>query len=282
MESVKYLGFDVHQSTISVAVVNADGKLVMQSVIATHAATILDFIHGLRGTLHLTFEEGTHSAWLYDLLARRVARVVVCNPRQNALLKAGNKSDTSDARKLAELLRAGLLAPVYHGEGSTRTLQELVRSYAALTEDTTRVMGRVKALYRSQAIACAGKKPYGRRHRPEWLSKLNEFASPGGAALRRAGCLAGAAPRRQARAGAGEPQACGGEAAAHRTSAGCDSRGVIDRAGTDAAPLPQQTSVLGLLRAGLGDAQQRRLPLRGRTTGARCSSADSTATTITI
>ena len=71
------------------------------------------------------------------------------------------------------------------------------------------------------------------------------------------------------RAGAGEPQACCGEAAAHRTSAGCDSRGVIDRAGTDAAPLPQQTSVLGLLRAGLGDAQQRRLPLRGRTTGAR-------------
>ncbi len=56
------------------------------------------------------------------------------------------------------------------------------------------------------------------------------------------------------RAGAGEPQACCGEAAAHRTSAGCDSRGVIDRAGTNAAPLPQQTSVLGLLRAGLGDA----------------------------
>src|SRR5437016_11216769 len=77
-------------------------------------------------------------------------------------------------RASSELLRAGLLAPVYHGEGSTRTLQELVRSYAALTEDTTRVMGRVKALYRSQAIACAGKKPYGRRHRREWLSKLSE------------------------------------------------------------------------------------------------------------
>src|SRR5437588_12832103 len=100
--------------------------------------------------------------------------MVVCNPRQNALLKAGNKSDTSDARKLAELLRAGLLAPVYHGEGSTRTLQELVRSDAALTEDTTRVMGRVKALYRSQAIACAAKKPYGGRHRREWSSKLND------------------------------------------------------------------------------------------------------------
>ncbi len=38
MESVKYIGLDVHQTTISVAVLNAEGKLVMQSVLATHAA----------------------------------------------------------------------------------------------------------------------------------------------------------------------------------------------------------------------------------------------------
>ncbi len=174
MDSIKYIGLDVHQSTISVAVLNGDGKLVMQSVIATHAATILDFVQGLRGTLHVTFEEGTHSAWLYDLLVRRVSKLVVCNPRKNALLKAGNKSDTIDARKLAELLRAGLLSPVYHGQNSTAAVKHLGRSYAALTEDTTRVMGRLKALYRSQAIACAGKKPYGRRHREEWLAKLSE------------------------------------------------------------------------------------------------------------
>jgi transposase len=174
MDSVKYVGLDVHQSTISVAVLNAEGKLVMQSVIATQAAAVLDFIDGLRGTLHLTFEEGTYSAWLYDLLVRRVARVVVCNPRKNALLKAGNKSDTIDAHKLAELLRAGLLSPVYHGETSIMTVKQLGRSYIALTEDTTRVMSRLKALYRSQAIGCAGKKLYGVRHRGEWMAQLTE------------------------------------------------------------------------------------------------------------
>ena len=172
MDSIKYIGLDVHRDTISVAVLNADGKLVMQSVIATHASAILDFLQGVRGTLHVTFEEGTHSAWLYDLLVRRVAHLVVCNPRQNALLKAGNKSDRIDARKLAELLRAGLLSPVYHGQNSTAAVKHLGRSYAALTEDTTRIMGRLKALYRSQAIACAGKKPYGSRHRDEWLAQL--------------------------------------------------------------------------------------------------------------
>ncbi len=90
-----------------------------------------------------------------------MAKLVVCNPRKNALLKAGNKSDAIDARKLAELLRAGILSPVYHGQNSTAAVKHLGRSYTALTEDTTRVMGRLKALYRSQAIACAGKKPYG-------------------------------------------------------------------------------------------------------------------------
>jgi transposase len=174
MESLKYIGLDVHRDTISVAVLEESGKLVMQSILATHAAALLDFVGGLRGTIHITFEEGTHSAWLYDLLVQRVARVVVCDPRQNSLLKAGNKSDRIDARKLAELLRAELLSPVYHGETGTVTLKHLGRSYAMLTEDTTRVKGRIKALYRSQAISSAGKKPFGRRHRGQWLAQLTQ------------------------------------------------------------------------------------------------------------
>ena len=50
---------------------------------------------------------------------------MVCNPRRDALLKEGSKSDKVDARKLAELLRAGLLRAVYHGENGLRTLREL-------------------------------------------------------------------------------------------------------------------------------------------------------------
>lgn len=113
MESVKYVGLDVHQSTISVAVLNSEGKLLMQSVMATKATAVLELLKGLRGVLQVTFEEGSYSAWLYDVVVRQVARVVVCNPRKNALLKSGNKSDQIDARKLAELLRAGMLSPTF-------------------------------------------------------------------------------------------------------------------------------------------------------------------------
>jgi transposase len=172
--NLKYIGMDVHQATISIAVLDATGKLVMESIIETKAATILEFIHGLRGTLWVTFEEGTSAAWLYDLLQRHVAKLVVCDPRKNALMKAGNKSDRVDARKLADLLRTGMLSPVYHGECGVRTLRELARSYLTLTKDLTRVMNRIKGLYRSWAISCAGQKVYSQRHRAEWLEKLTQ------------------------------------------------------------------------------------------------------------
>jgi transposase len=120
----------------------------------------------------VTFEEGTSAAWLYDLLRPHVAHLVVCNPRKNALLKAGNKSDRIDARKLAELLRGNYLKSVYHGETGARTLRELARSYLTTTKDLTRVMSRLKAVYRSWAIPCGGRDIYYTRHRNEWLGKI--------------------------------------------------------------------------------------------------------------
>ena len=146
MDSTKYIGMDVHKDAIAVAVMNAAGKVVMESILETKAATMLQFIRGLRGNLLITFEEGTWAAWLYDLLKPHVSKVTVCNPRKNALLKSGNKGDRIDAQKLAELLRNGSLSAVYHGERGLRTLRELSRSYLTITKDLTRVMNRLKAL----------------------------------------------------------------------------------------------------------------------------------------
>ncbi len=174
MSQEKYIGLDVHQATISAAVMDAQGKLLMECVLETKASTIADFIQGLQGTLSLTFEEGTWAAWLHDLLKPHVSRLVVCDPRKAALLKEGNKSDRIDARKLAEMLRTNQLHSVYHGEHGIRTLKELGRSYLTVSKDVTRTMNRIKSLYRSWAIPCSGSSVYAPRHRTECLAKIAE------------------------------------------------------------------------------------------------------------
>jgi len=174
MDNTKYIGMDVHKEAISIAVLNSSGKLVMESVVEAKTITILEFVRGLRGSLHLTLEEGTWAAWLYDLLKPHVTEIVVCDPRRNALLKSGNKTDRIDARKLAELLRARLIHSVYHGERGVRTLKELARCYLTISKDLVRVMTRLKALYRSWGIPCGGQKVYAPRYRSEWLTKISE------------------------------------------------------------------------------------------------------------
>ena len=85
--NVKYIGLDVHKEAITVAVRNGAGKLVMESIVETKARTLLDFLDGVRGELHVTLEEGTWAAWLYDVLKPHVQELVVCNTRRNALLR---------------------------------------------------------------------------------------------------------------------------------------------------------------------------------------------------
>ena len=172
--SSKYIGMDVHKESISIAVRNSAGKIVIESVIQTKASMILQFIDGLRGEVHVTFEEGTWSAWLYDLLKPHVSKLIVCDPRRNALLKEGNQNDRVDARKLAELLQNNQLRPVYHGDHGLRAQKELVRSYLTITKDVSRAMTRVKAIYRSWGIPCSGTQVYSARHRAAWLEKIRE------------------------------------------------------------------------------------------------------------
>jgi hypothetical protein len=50
-----------------------------------------EFIQGLHGNVSVTFEEVSSPTWLHDLLKPHVSRVVVCDPRKNALL--GSKRD---------------------------------------------------------------------------------------------------------------------------------------------------------------------------------------------
>jgi hypothetical protein len=78
--------------------------------------------------------------------------VIVCNRRGES--QRGNKGDRSDAEQLADLLRHGALRAVYHDSGQRAALKELARTYQNLVQDSTRVMLRLKALFRARGIVC--------------------------------------------------------------------------------------------------------------------------------
>ena len=171
-QAIQYVALDVHHATLVVSVRDAQGAVVMRATVATEAKAIVGLIRGLGGRVQIAFEEGTQAQWLHDVLEPHAERVVVCNIRGRG--EAGNKNDRLDADRLSELLRLGSLKPVYHGASGLLTLKELVRSYVSLVEDGTRVMLRIKALFRARGIKTPGTSVYRQSTRKSWLSQLEQ------------------------------------------------------------------------------------------------------------
>ena len=176
--NTKYVGLDVHQATTVASVREEGGRVLARAVFPTEESAITEFFGGMRGAVHVALEEGTQAQWLHELLTPRVNRVVVCDQRGQS--RHGNKGDRSDADGLSELLRRGGLRAVYHGDMHTTTLKELTRNYQSVVADSTRVMQRIKALFRARGIKTAGTAVYNPRHRAQWLAQLPE----GGARFR--------------------------------------------------------------------------------------------------
>ena len=169
-QAIQYLAMDVHQATVVACVRDERGSIMMRATVPTEARAILSLVRGAGERVHVAFEEGTQAQWLHDLLQPYAERVLVCNVRGKSAVS--NKSDRLDAEQLSELLRIGALKTVYHGTPGVLTLKELVRNYNSLVEDATRVMLRIKALFRARAIRTPGRSVYSASKREEWLGQL--------------------------------------------------------------------------------------------------------------
>ena len=170
--TTKYVGLDVHQATTVAAVREESGRVITRSILPTEGPAIVEFVRGMRGAVHVALEEGTQAQWIHDLLHPVVHRVLVCDRRGQ--VQRGSKSDHQDAAELAELLRRGGLRAVYHGGPERMALRELARTYRNLVEDATRVMLRLKALFRARGIRTSGRGVYRSEQKAEWLGKLSE------------------------------------------------------------------------------------------------------------
>jgi transposase len=168
--TTKYVALDVHQATTVASVREESGRVIARTILPTEAPALVEWFRGMRGAVHVAFEEGTQAQWLHELLVPLVDRVVVCDQRGQP--RQGNKGDQVDADELSERLRRGGLRAVYHGSAHRTTLKELTRTYQQLVEDSTRVMLRLKALFRARAIPARGTRVYQPRERGAWLAQL--------------------------------------------------------------------------------------------------------------
>lgn len=165
----RYIGLDAHASSCTVAVLGPSGRKLQCQVLETNAKVLIGFLETIPKNRRLIFEEGTHSNWLYEVLAPHVQQTVVVAVRQSR----GPKDDERDAFGLAEDLRIGnVKIKVYKKQGEFSTLSHLARAHSTLVVDTVRCQNRIKSLFRSRGITTVGKQVYSENGRSQWLPQL--------------------------------------------------------------------------------------------------------------
>lgn len=123
MSTEHFIALDTHCSFSEMAVVTQNGRLLQRLQCDTTIPDLVTAVERVRRPRYLTFEEGPLAGWLARHLKEHVDRLVVCEPRRNALIaKEGDKDDALDAEKLAQLFRGGYLKEVHQPETLERSL----------------------------------------------------------------------------------------------------------------------------------------------------------------
>ena len=111
-----YAGIDVSLEASSVCVVDASGKVVREAKVASEPEALIAWFAqtGLTFTL-IGLEAGPLSQWLHAAMTRAELPVDLMETRhvRAAFKTMPVKTDRSDARGIAELMRVGWFRPVH-------------------------------------------------------------------------------------------------------------------------------------------------------------------------
>jgi transposase len=172
MKNTLYLGLDVHKDSITIAIAAAgrNGEVRLYGAISNDlhalekALTKIRQAHGGAG-LEVCYEAGPCGFGIARRLAQLKVACLVVAPSMIPKRSGDRvKTDKRDARKLARLLRAGELTPVYIPEPTDEAMRDLCRARTDAVDDRRRARHRLKGFLLGHGYRYQGKSAWSAAH----------------------------------------------------------------------------------------------------------------------
>lgn len=133
-----YIAIDLHTKNSMIGYMNQEGQYVGQQQVQTTAVNLINQIAAIPADCkHLTVEQGNMAFWAAEQLRDYVDRLIICDPRHNALIsRSRNKNDRLDTLRLCKLLRLGELKALWTPKqmGVRRLFYQQIKEYQRLTK----------------------------------------------------------------------------------------------------------------------------------------------------
>lgn len=142
-----YAGIDYHKNYSFVSIQNETGQIVLEYKIAKNDPHLFnDAFAQLDGAIAVVYEASFNWGWLHDVLEgiSNIKSITVANPYQVRLIAETQiKTDKLDARKLAMLLRLGVVPECHVPDRKTRMRKEVLRQRAYWVRQRTGIRNRI-------------------------------------------------------------------------------------------------------------------------------------------
>jgi transposase len=174
MSSITHVGLDVHKRTIAIALLNAGTGELAEWQISHDPTSVRRLIRklGERAPVACAYEAGPTGYALQRQLEAAGISCLVAAPSLIPLRQGSRiKTDHRDARKLAELLRAGLLTAVHPPTEDEEAVRDLCRCREDAQQDIVRARHRLGKFLLRRGLIFRDGHNWSQQHR-YWLHGL--------------------------------------------------------------------------------------------------------------
>lgn len=175
MESIYYIGLDVHKKTIAYCIKTANGTKVRQGVVAAERKSLGQWLIELPGPWLGALEATIFTGWIYDFLKPHAVELKVAHPEMlKAITAAKKKNDQADAEKLADLLRVNLLPECTMMSTELRELRRILRYRNLVVRTATQMKNKMSGLLMEVGVTYNKRSLHGRRYFNNLLERVED------------------------------------------------------------------------------------------------------------
>jgi len=173
MNTLQYIGFDVHKKSISYCVKVGDGTVMAEGKIRARREELTAWAQGQPQPWVGALEATLFTGWIYDHLRPYAQQIRVGHPAMmRAITAAKKKNDQVDAQKIADLLRCDLLPECYIAPQPLRELRRVLRYRNLVVRQAVSMGNRLSGLLMETGTPYHQRRLWGRRYYEQLLTTL--------------------------------------------------------------------------------------------------------------
>lgn len=175
MESIHYIGLDVHKKTIAYCIKTVSGKIVRQGVVSAERNALRQWVEELPNPWMGTLEATIFTGWIYDFLKPHAVELKVAHPAMlKAITAAKKKNDRADAEKLADLLRVNLLPECTMMSEELRELRRILRYRNMVVRTAVKMKNKISGLLMEVGAPYNKRRLHGKQYFDQLLEQVED------------------------------------------------------------------------------------------------------------